>query len=134
MKSYPAKMDPSNTQVWNCENAFDFVCPRQWESLGKTEDPSVRFCGVCSENVYLCDTPLEFVTQGNLGRCVAIPANVKPCQTANPHTMGRVAASTERQWQQTCEYVKEWWSGVLANEPTFNREEIDEIVRKLNAM
>ena len=125
------KMDPSNTQVWNCENAFDFVCPRQWESLGQTEAPDVRFCGVCNQNVYLCETPLEFVTQGNLGRCVAMPREVKPGQTTDPHSIGRVATSTVREWQQRCEHVKEWWTGVLANDPTFNTQEFDEIGRKL---
>lgn len=88
MKPNPTKANPGETEVWNCDNAFEFVCPRKWESLSQTEEPGVRFCGVCSQNVYLCETPLEFVSQGNLGRCVAIRKEVRPAEGFTDYAMG----------------------------------------------
>ena len=134
MKSNPVKMNPSETELWNCENAFEFVCPRKWESLGQTETPDIRYCEVCSQNVYLCETPREFVSQGNLGRCVAIRKEVTPTE-AFPfpsHIVGRFkrAPEDEQQLEERYEREKDWWKRVSALSPTFNVEEIDEIRRK----
>ena len=131
MKSNPTKANPGETELWNCENAFEFVCPRRWEALGQTEEPGVRFCGVCNQNVYLCETPLEFVSQGNLGRCVAIPREVTPTEAFPRHFMGRVALPSVDEIQRRNEREKEWWKGVIANDPTFNTEEIEEIGRRM---
>ena len=89
MESNPTKVNPSETELWNCENAFEFVCLRKWESLRPTESPDIRYCEVCSQNVYLCETPLEFVSQGNLGRCVAIRQEVTPTYAFFDHRKGR---------------------------------------------
>jgi hypothetical protein len=58
--------------LYNCEPVFQYECPRQWEQLQETTKPGVRFCGACEKLVYFCNTPEEFVRQGELGRCVAI--------------------------------------------------------------
>jgi len=123
MKSNPVKRNPSQTELWNCENAFEFVCPRKWESLGHTESSNIRYCEVCSQNVYLCETPLEFVSQGNLGRCVAIRKEVTPGSAFFNHAVGRYLP-------QAAIREADWWKGVLDLNPTFNVEEIDEIRRK----
>src|SRR4051794_14126155 len=64
----------TTVELWNCRNAFEFVCPRFFRELEPTDEPGVRFCGVCSERVYLARTPGEFVAHGNRGHCVATPA------------------------------------------------------------
>jgi hypothetical protein len=71
---------PSETELWNCKYAFEFVCPLKWDSLEKTESPKTRYCSVCQQNVYLCENPVEFVNQGNLGKCVAIPQEITPTE------------------------------------------------------
>jgi len=132
MESNSVKLNPSETELWNCENAFEFVCPRQWESLRQTESPDIRYCEVCSQNVYLCETPVEFVRQGNLGRCVAIRQEVTPREVYKKYRMGRISYSEERAKQRQENYEREegWWKSVVAINPTFNREAIDEIRQK----
>ena len=149
MKSDPAKVNPGETELWNCENTFEFICPRQWESLKRTESHDIRFCDVCSQNVYLCESPAEFVRQGNLGRCVAIPMKLKSDEVYTPpmkrFVMGRISekeakrraeverrkAELEKRRQKDDERrAKEWWESVSDLNPTFNIEEIDEIRRR----
>lgn len=129
MKTNPAKLDPGQTELWNCENAFEFLCPLKWESLVSTESPDIRYCGVCSQNVYLCETPREFVSQGNLGRCVGIRKEVTPTEAFPRYFMGRRMAPTPesvKRGQQKSKRERDWWTGVLALNPTFNTEQIDE--------
>jgi hypothetical protein len=120
MESKPGKVNPSETELWNCENAFEFICPRKWDALGSTESTNIRYCDVCSQNVYLCETPLEFVSQGNLGRCVAIRQEVTPTYAFFDHSMGRMMPGYGKE-------EEDWWRTVLALNPTFNVEEIEEI-------
>ena len=88
MKSNPVRMNPSESEILNCEVRFEFICPQKWESLGQTEALEIRHCDVCNQNVYLCETPLEFVRQGNLGRCVAVRKEVTPEDVDDVFTMG----------------------------------------------
>jgi hypothetical protein len=120
MESDSAKVNPSGTELWNCENAFEFICPRKWVSLRPTESPDIRYCEVCNQNVYLCETPLEFVRQGNLGRCVAIRPEVTPKGAFFDYRKGRLLPGYAKR-------QKEWWEEVSDLNPTFNKEEIDEI-------
>jgi hypothetical protein len=53
-------------------------CPQSWQFLASTPVADVRHCRECDRDVYLCLTPAEFVTHGELGRCVAIPENLPP--------------------------------------------------------
>jgi len=126
MKSNPVKMNPSETELWNCENAFDFVCPRRWESLKHTESADIRYCEACSQNVYFCETPLEFVRQGNLGRCVAIRKEVTPGEVYTDYRMGGRTANPELRLAKY-EREKDWWKAVLALDPAFNVEQIEDI-------
>ena len=50
---------------------FRRVCPQQWEALTPTDQPSVRHCGQCNENVYLCSTDDETLSHARAGHCVA---------------------------------------------------------------
>lgn len=130
MGSKPVKVNPSQTELWNCANAFEFVCPRKWDSLGQTESADIRYCDVCSQNVYFCETPREFVSQGNLGRCVAIRKEVTPNEAFAEYVMGRYTADFERNRQKNRERENVWWKDVLALNPTFDVEEIDQIRAK----
>lgn len=130
MESKPGKVNPSQTELWNCENAFEFVCPRKWDSLGQTESPNIRYCEVCSQNVFLCETPDEFVRQGELGRCVALQKEVTPTMVYGDHWIGRVTAEGAKRMQERYERAREWWKCVTAIKPTFNTEEIEDIRSK----
>jgi len=55
--------------VENCK--FAFKCTKKWEELAKTEQPKVRFCDTCSENVYLCESLQELDAAVKAGHCVA---------------------------------------------------------------
>jgi hypothetical protein len=44
----------SRVPIENCGVAFRFRCPKRWEDLKPTPDESVRFCGVCRQQVFFC--------------------------------------------------------------------------------
>lgn len=58
------------TRIKNCGRLFRFRCPREWTTLDPTEDPKVRYCGVCKQNVHLCYTKEEL--QNHKGECAAL--------------------------------------------------------------
>src|SRR5690348_13319231 len=87
------KFHLSVAELWNCRNAFEFVCPLYFDSLQPTADADVRYCSVCHEKVYRCRTPLDFVTHGESGHCVAIPEGFSPMATACTETLGRPTRS-----------------------------------------
>src|SRR4051812_27753342 len=41
----------SRVPIENCGVAFQFRCPRRWESLKPTADEAVRFCESCRQRV-----------------------------------------------------------------------------------
>jgi hypothetical protein len=51
---------------------FAFECPRSWDSLSPTEQPSVRHCDHCSQLVYLCADAEGAKLHGRVGHCVAV--------------------------------------------------------------
>ena len=58
--------------IRNCPlPVFRRVCPREWEQLTPTEDASVRHCGQCNQNVYLCRTDHETLSHARAGHCIA---------------------------------------------------------------
>lgn len=59
-------------QIEGCDPRFAFQCPKQWEQLSGTDDPNVRFCKACGENVYHCQTMKEARAHAREGHCVAI--------------------------------------------------------------
>lgn len=69
--------DSTKTQIWRCgQKLLTFECPLEWTHLEKTDDPTIRFCQKCSENVHLCESPDEFASHAKMKNCVAIPANL----------------------------------------------------------
>jgi hypothetical protein len=61
--------------IRNCTAIYQ--CPRFWSRLKPTDDPKVRFCDNCWEQVHLVETEKELADQSALGRCVAI-VNLSP--------------------------------------------------------
>jgi hypothetical protein len=51
---------------------FSFVCPKKWDQLKETDDPSVRHCGWCKESVTMFETHQEAQAAGPGLHCVAI--------------------------------------------------------------
>lgn len=70
---------------------FAFECPRSWESLEPTSDPSVRRCDGCSQEVILCGSQAQAAQQALRGRCIAVPRAlaVQVSQEATVHVTGR---------------------------------------------
>ena len=59
-----------NAQIRNCE--FRVKCPRTWDSLSATGDPSLRSCDECKRTVRYCRTPDELHAAIVKNECVAV--------------------------------------------------------------
>ena len=126
-------VDPNDTEVWNCENAFEFICPRKWASLKPTRSNGIRYCEVCDQNVYLCETPTGFVRQGELGRCVAIREEVTAGQIFS-ECLGTPSKEQIYQMRQNKERAKQWWEAVVGLNPRFNSKQIEGIGKGLERL
>lgn len=105
-------------QLWNCEHAFQTLCPKSWASLERTEVNGVRHCVVCNENVTYCTTPEEFVCLGNAGHCVAIPDGHSPA-TLQMMMMGRPSPQQMRELEARQTRIEQWWTTTLQCDPAF---------------
>ena len=63
-------------KIENCDAAFRFQCPKQWENLKITGDPTVRHCVACEKNVHYCHTLPEAQSHARQGHCVAVQLGV----------------------------------------------------------
>ena len=55
-----------------CETVnWEFKCPRQWQDLQATNNPSIRFCVHCEKSVYYCANVEELNTFARQGKCIA---------------------------------------------------------------
>jgi hypothetical protein len=110
-------------ELWNChawkkEVALGFTCPATWQSFDPTDSPDVRFCQVCREKVYLCQTPQEFVERGERGQCVAIPPDMRRINL-KAMQVGRPSEESVRRFQRERERVRAWWQSVQDAAPAF---------------
>jgi uncharacterized protein (TIGR02996 family) len=64
-------------RVENCDELFAFKCPKQWEKLKGTDDPTVRHCDACRKNVYYCHTMREAYDHAQKGDCIAVAEGVR---------------------------------------------------------
>jgi uncharacterized protein (TIGR02996 family) len=55
---------------------FKFRCPKSWESLTSTDNPTVRACGACQQNVYFCSTLTQVRVHADAQHCVAFSAHL----------------------------------------------------------
>jgi uncharacterized protein (TIGR02996 family) len=51
---------------------FELKCPKQWSELALTDNPRVRNCGVCRQQVRFCDEVQEARALAMKGQCVAV--------------------------------------------------------------
>ncbi len=78
LQKLAAQLDPawlavvSHPKLEACRMRFPFECPKQWAHLNPTDDPKVRFCDTCKENVHYCDTLQEAQSHTANGHCVAM--------------------------------------------------------------
>lgn len=108
-------------QLWNCEHAFQYRCPKEWESLDRTETNGVRYCQECKQQVYFCTTPEDFVRLGNAGHCVAISDDNSPSPLQSAF-MGKPSSKRIRSLQELQKRMEEWWSTAIGCKPEFSPE------------
>lgn len=84
-------------RIENCDELFAFKCPKRWEQLRGTDDPTVRHCAACRKEVYYCHTVREAFDHARRGDCVAIAEGVArapgdlehdPSETVESITLG----------------------------------------------
>ncbi|MBD2294478.1 hypothetical protein H6G06_13575 [Anabaena sphaerica FACHB-251] len=110
------------SQIWNCPDILEFRCPQEWDSLNQTEDRDVRYCKVCSQNVYMCSTPQEFTKNAKSGKCVAIPNELAHRPEDPKLVLGRPSQETCTEIEQQKRLISEfiaWWKVSLTSEPSF---------------
>ncbi|MBA2539550.1 MAG: TIGR02996 domain-containing protein [Deltaproteobacteria bacterium] len=79
----------SRAPIERCEApTFRFRCPKSWEALTSTDDPTVRFCGACRSNVYFCSTLPEVREHAEALRCVAFSARLSRASAIEEYDHG----------------------------------------------
>lgn len=84
--------------IENCPMAFE--CPKTWESLASTDNPGVRHCDTCRQNVTFCADADTLEKMTATGACVAFytvqneQVHQRMGSVARPANMG--IASPER--------------------------------------
>lgn len=63
-------------RIENCDATFAFKCPKTWEQLAGTDDPNVRHCPTCDEEVHYCHTLDQARGHALSGHCVAVATGV----------------------------------------------------------
>ena len=68
--------DNDQPVAWNEEARiscdFSFQCPKMWEGLSSTDNPSIRHCSECDRDVHLALTEEDFRRNVDEGHCVAV--------------------------------------------------------------
>jgi len=69
----------TNLTIRNCPATFRFECSERWGELAPTDDPTVRHCGRCGSDVFLCADDEATIAHANLGHCIAreVPDHVE---------------------------------------------------------
>lgn len=57
--------------IQNCDQHFQYRCPKRFSELEATKMPAVRFCSACNRNVYFCLSQAELDRRATRGECVA---------------------------------------------------------------
>jgi hypothetical protein len=64
-----------NGFILECD--FQFRCPKEWDSLTQSPDPTVRFCSVCQQNVHFVTTRKQFEVHRRLNHCIAASVHIE---------------------------------------------------------
>jgi uncharacterized protein (TIGR02996 family) len=82
---------------------FAFQCPQRWDTLEPTDDPAVRHCEACGDDVHYVYSSREAARLADEGRCVAIdsrqmrlPLGLERVRGPRSVRMGRVAPRVTR--------------------------------------
>jgi uncharacterized protein (TIGR02996 family) len=68
--------DPDYRRELVNEIAFADPCPLRWEKLTPTDDPLVRHCENCLQQVYFCSSVKIARKHAKLGHCVAVDSSL----------------------------------------------------------
>jgi uncharacterized protein (TIGR02996 family) len=89
-------------KIENCEPAFRYQCPRQWENLKALNEPAVRYCSACEKKVYYCHTLDEAKSHAWQGHCVAVqlgvlryPDDLRPPASPEGASIGELIGALE---------------------------------------
>ena len=55
---------------------FDYACPRRWETLQPTDDPTIRRCDACARPVFRCDDLDTAEARARNGDCIAVDSTL----------------------------------------------------------
>jgi hypothetical protein len=114
-------MNNSLPEIWNCPEAFEFICTKKWDGLTPTDIDNVRHCDTCNEHVYWSANPEEFFTNSTQGRCVAVPRTGMLLGT-NQSLMGRVGPEYSQNRAIHVAKYQLWrsgWNLILDRDPFF---------------
>jgi uncharacterized protein (TIGR02996 family) len=64
-------------RIENCDELFAFRCPKKWENLTATDDPTERYCDGCHKTVRYCHDIETAREHARRGRCVALAIGVE---------------------------------------------------------
>jgi tetratricopeptide (TPR) repeat protein len=112
--------DRSLSEIWNCPEAFEFICSKKWDELNSTDNPTIRYCEICNLNVYWSANSEEFITNSKLDRCVAIPIEGLPSRDFS--IAGRVSPDALEKIRAHKSQYDRWrsdWKIVLSQNPSF---------------
>jgi tetratricopeptide (TPR) repeat protein len=110
----------SFSEIWNCPEAFEFICSKKWNELNSTENSNIRHCEICNLNVYWSVNSEDFVTNSRLDRCVAIPIEGLP--SSDFHIAGRISSDYAEKIVTHKRQYENWrndWQLRLAKDPSF---------------
>jgi uncharacterized protein (TIGR02996 family) len=66
------RMAVARPPIENCSIKFELTCPKKWDHLEPTPDPTIRTCNACQENVYFAPTVKIARLLAKQGHCVAV--------------------------------------------------------------
>jgi uncharacterized protein (TIGR02996 family) len=108
---------------------FAFRCPKRWEGLRPTDDPAVRHCDACRQEVHFCATAAEAEERAVRGECVAIgarlaaqavadhPEGLEPDHDVTMGVMARPEQGEEDLDQDERDALSRWGLALFARRP-----------------
>jgi len=72
------------TAFRGCRITISEVCSKRWQDLAPTAVDTIRFCGSCSKEIFLCQGEAQGEYHARMGRCIAlvVPNDVGGSQSA----------------------------------------------------
>lgn len=58
--------------IENCSLTFELTCPKKWDKLAPTGDPTIRTCSACQESVYFAPNVTLARLLAKRGHCVTV--------------------------------------------------------------